>query len=265
MTDGGHWRWNSDIAWHYFSSMQYEAHCAKNADNDFMKYHHLRSCIYFGIGTLEAFLNKQIRLYFENDGGTENDIAKAMFHSTDDKLKKWVKRIYGAGFSFEKSLISVFACFKDMRNEITHPKNRDHSIYAELDACNPESLVEAVARGIVMLHEAKSTPFPYWLLGWNYVGMNGNSAHPFEGNNGNGFVHSFRGMFEVSPRCFDFERDFMTSIRGYEDLKKALDGYPHDIEPFWSNFPLRPRLCRRWWDHAFIRANTPTDERGAGA
>lgn len=204
-------------------------------------------------------------------GLTQGLFARAKDMSQDeieqelDEYARLVVSVAREEAAFEKSLKSVFARFKDMRNEITHPKNWDHSIYAELDACNPESLVEAVARGIVMLHEAKSMPFPYWLLGWNYVGMNGNSAHPFEGNNGNGFVHSFRGIFEVSPRCFDFERDFMTSIRGYEDLKKALDGYPHDIEPFWSNFPLRPRLCRRWWDHAFIRANTPTDERGAGA
>jgi hypothetical protein len=88
----------------------------------------------------------------------------------------------------------LFETYQETRNEITHPKRRDHSIYVELDQADPDGLVDAIARAIVTLCEARGVPFPYWVLGWNYVGLNNNPAHPLQSNNLNGFVWSFRGM-----------------------------------------------------------------------
>ena len=253
----GVWRWNSDLTWHYYSSMQFEAHCAQTAWHEFGRYHHLRACIYFGIGTLEAFLNKRIRRFLEGQGVDEAEISRKLFHSIEDMWTKWVKRIYGKSAIKESGVSDVFKRFKDIRNEITHPTNRDHSIYAHLDIVQPYELLEAVAIGLVSLYEAEQQPFPYWLLGWNYVGMNGDATHPAESNNQNGFLHSLRYMgFKVpagiAPACEDWERQNMTSLVGFKKLRLDLDMYPEDIEPIQDMFPTRPRLCRRWWDRELI-------------
>lgn len=253
----GVWRWNSDLTWHYYSSMQFEAHCAQLAKHDFARYHHLRACIYFGIGTLEAFLNKRIRHFLEQQGFDEDEISRKLFHSIEDKWTKWVKKIYGKSAIKDSGVSDVFKRFKDIRNEITHPTSRDHSIYVHLDAIEPYDLLEAVAIGIVSIYEAEHKPFPYWLLGWNYVGMNGDATYPAEGNNQNNFLHSMKYMgFQVpagtSPACEDWERQYMTSLEGFRKLRLSLDLYPEDIEPIQKRFPDRPRLCRRWWDRELI-------------
>lgn len=251
------WRWNSDLAWHYYSSMQFEAFCTQTAKNEFLRYHHLRACIYFGIGTLEAFLNKRIRLFLEGEGVDEEEICRKLFHSIEDKWTKWVKRIYGKNAIKESGVSDVFKRFKDLRNEITHPTSRDHSIYAHMDSVQPYELLDAVAIGLVSLYEAERKPFPYWLLGWNYVGMNEDAAQPAQGNNQNGFLHSMKYMgfpvpSGISPACEDWEKQYMTTLDGFRKLRLSLDLYPEDIEPFLANFPSRPRLCRRWWDRELI-------------
>lgn len=258
MSDGGHWRWNSDITWHYFSSMTVEAHRAQTATNDFAKYHHLRSCIYYAIGTLEAVLNTEMRRHLEGLGENEENIEKKLA-TTKMHVKRdtWIREIHGQDFSFDPLLVDVFKRYRAIRDEITHPKKRDHSIYHELDNCNTRELVEIIAHALVAIYEVKNVPFPYWVLGWNYVGMNGDATHPMESNNQNGFLWSLNWMgFNVPAgdygRANQWERQFMTSLEGYKQIKDGLDAYPHDIEPYVAEFSFRPRLCRRWWDRDFI-------------
>jgi hypothetical protein len=257
MADGqGHWRWNSDTTWHYFCSMQYEAVSAANANNDFMRYHHLRSCIYYATSVLESLLNKEMRRSLEKQRVPEGEIKKRLrYTKLDEKLEKWPTIIAGRQVSLSRDAMKIFED-RQIRNEVTHPKRRDHSIYAELDRAEPMKLVDAVARSLVAVCEAKGAAFQYWVLGWNYVGMNGNAAYPCELNNMNGFVWSLHWMgFNVRLHDTSWEREFMTSENGYEQLKAALDKYPEDIEPLLHELPQRPRLTRRWWDHQFIYEN----------
>lgn len=259
-----HWRWNSNITWHYFSSMYYETHCAANANNDFTKYHHRRSALYYAVGTIESYLNSERRKFLEAANTDENKIQKELKDTRlPEKRKKWPEEMYGANFHLDDSITQIFEKYSKDRNEITHPKNRDHSIYAELDNMDDIALRESVAKSLVSLHSAKNTPFPYWALGWNYVGMNGNPAYPFEGNIHNGFLPSLQAMgYRVPSADYGSANVWvetnMTSLVGYDNLKKILDNYPNDIEPYWDRFPMKPRLCRRWWDHQFINSTIPS-------
>lgn len=260
------WRWNADPVWHYFCSTQYEAHQAKTANNNFMRYHHVRSCLFYAVCVVEALLNKEMRGHMEAQGAIEKDILKRLrFASLEEKRERWPSEICGKSVKFDAALIKLFETYQETRNEITHPKRRDHSIYVELDQADPDGLVDAIARAIVTLCEARGVPFPYWVLGWNYVGLNNNPAHPLQSNNLNGFVWSFRGMgYDVDVSDVDWESRHMTSIGGYEALREALARYPADIEPYWKDFPLRPRLTRRWWDHEFIAATLADARKPAG-
>lgn len=172
------------------------------------------------------------------------------------KLQNWPSEICGKPVEIPESLIDTFKTFQEIRNEVTHAKNRDHSIYADLDRMEPTQIVDAIARIIVTILSGKERPFPYWLLGWNYVGMNGNPAHPFESNNLNGFVHSLRNLgisFNNYGSDSVWEKMAMTSVKGYEELKDILSQVPSDIEPLHHRFPQKPRLTRRWWDSDVVR------------
>ncbi len=252
-----HWRWNADPVWHYFCSMQYEAARSEASTNDFMRYHHIRSCIYFAVGTVESFLNFQFRQHKQKLNTPENQILKTLKDTKlPDKISKWPSEMCGHDIVFEKNFDEVFLLYKNIRNEITHPKRKDHSIYLELDKAELNILIDAVAKGLVSIYEGISQPFPYWVLGWNYVGLNGNPAYPFLSNNINGFVPSLRNM-GFSGKNLDipdlsWDKKYMKNIDDYNALKSALDSCPLDIEPYWKDFPQKPRLTRKWWDHKII-------------
>jgi hypothetical protein len=256
-----HWRFNSNISWHYFCSAQYESVKAKDANNPFIKYHHLRSCIYFSIGCLEAFLNGLMREKLETEK-IENDAIQKILRrdSLWEKIEEWPSELSGKPVKLPENIVSTISKFRNVRNEITHAKRRDHSIYAELDTVNPDEIMDTLARTIVIVLSEMKRPFPYWVLGWNYVGMNGNPAHPFENNNLNGFVHSLRNMnisFNNYGSDLTWESRAMTSEHGYMELKDVLSKVTFDIEPFHPTFPSKPRLTRRWWDVEFIKASVP--------
>lgn len=251
------WRWNADLAWHYHCSMFYESAMAQEANNDFMRYHHVRSGIYFAVSALEAFLNGHMRRDLEAKGVPEEEIFKKLRHTKiDEKRKKWPSEICGREIAFPDGVGQIFEAYKDIRNETTHPKRRDHSIYPQLEGANPNKLAEAVSVAMVTVYEGLSDPFPYWVLGWNYVGMNNNPAHPNQGNNMNGFFWSLIEMgFQVSSDEIAWDKLNMVTLQDYHALKDTLDKYPHEIEPYRADLPMRPRLTRRWWDHEFIYTN----------
>lgn len=252
-----HWRFNSNITWHYYTSAFYEKVLAVESNNTFQRYHHLRACIYFSVCCFEAFLNAMMREKLMLEGLDEAVILKKLrWGSLADKLQKWPSEIGGVTIEVPEHLMDTFRDFQEIRNEITHAKKRDHSIYVALDRLKPDQIMDALVQIIITTLSAKGRPFPYWLLGWNYVGMNGNPTYPFEGNNLNGFVHSLRNLgigFDNFGSDFTWEKKAMTSMKGYEELKDILSQVAVDIEPRNDRFPSKPRLTRRWWDSSIVR------------
>lgn len=252
-----YWRFNSNIVWHYYSSAFYESALAAESSNSFQKYHHLRACTYFSVCCFEAFLNGMMREKLTQDGLDEKGILQKLRGvNLEKKIRNWPSHICCKPVVIPDHIIVTFKDFQQIRNEVTHAKNRDHSIYADLDRMEPALIVDAVARLIVITLSAKSRPFPYWLLGWNYVGLNGNPAHPFEGNNLNGFVHSLRNLgiqFNNYGSDVVWEEKAMTTMKGYNELKDILSQIATDIEPHDIRFPQKPKLTRRWWDVSVVR------------
>jgi len=236
--------------------MQYGAIAAGYANNDFIRYHHLRSCIYFAVGTIESLMNQEMHYHLTQQGEIEENIQGQLRKPIMKKIKDWPAIMYGRPVALPAEIVTVFDEFREIRNEITHPKLRDHAIYYVLDQSNISRLVDTVATALVTIYEAKSKPFPYWVLGWNYVGMNGNPAFPMELNNLNGFVHSLKAMgYSGIGHDLSYEQRCMSTVEHYRYLRDQLANYPEDIEPYWPRFPHKPRLTRRWWDHEFIIRN----------
>lgn len=256
-----HWRWNVNPTWHHFSSMCQEAYYVRHAPNEFMKYHHLRSCLYFAIGSFESFLNERMREKLEKEGMPEKKIYNKLRWENGGlraKRTKWPSAICGKEITFPENFEDIFTYYNELRGEVTHPKRKDHSIYKELDNANVDTLIDTISKAFVTIYSGLGEPFPYWLLGWNYVGLNGDLSHPVLRNNQNGFLFSLQWMGYDVPagdhyRAIAWEKRFMTTIEGYLKLKSWLELYQDDIEPYVERFPYRPRLTSKWWDAEYIK------------
>ncbi|OEU70737.1 MAG: hypothetical protein BA863_14725 [Desulfovibrio sp. S3730MH75] len=264
MSDSGIWRWNVNPVWERHCSMLQEAVLTKESKDDFSRNHHLRACLYFGIGTLEAFLNQQMREILTQEGWSEDKIYKEIrYGKFEEKRKTWIARICGKEVSLPEEYSEVILEFNLIRGDITHPKDRDHAIYPQLENCDYMRFIEVITKSIVFIHENQQEVFPYWLLGWNYVGFNHDSAWPNLRSNSE-FLFSLRNMgysFQCSPSMADYSDKWqnvnMVSLDGYKKLKRILEDYAEDIEPQCTTIGHPPRLTRRWWDRRFILENTP--------
>ena len=255
-TDGSEiWRWNVDDVWQSYSSMYQETSITSQSLNDIERYHHLSASLLFGGCALEAFLNARMRSYCKHLAVDENTVVKRLrYTALREKLEKWPYEF--CGVSIAETDVNRIGDFLDLRNEVTHRKRRDHSLYKELDEANILVFVDALQCAMVTVYSGLGESFPYWLIGWNYVGMNGDETHPCLLSNQQ-FKHSLN-RFGLPVPAWDadaadaWERTNMTSLAGFMVLKEQVYSRCPDIEPRIEHFPQMPRLCKRWWDRNLI-------------
>lgn len=250
------WRWNVDDVWQSYSSMFQEAFFTLQSRNEIERYHHLSASLLFGGSAVEAFLNAKMRAQCKRNGVEEGKVLKRLRYTVlREKLEKWPAELCGA--KIPEPDANCIVDFLDLRNEVTHRKRKDHSLYKELDDANVFVFVEALQRAMVTVYSGLGESFPYWLLGWNYVGMNGDETHPCVLNNQQ-FKHSLNSFgFNIPAWEYDaaneWERVNMTTMEGFTILKTQVYSHCSDIEPRSERFPHRPRLCKRWWDRSIIQ------------
>ena len=253
------WRWNVDDVWQGFSSMYQEISFIQEATNDIERYHHLTASLLFGGCAVEAFLNTNMRIYCKKKETPEHDVLRRIRYETlRKKLESWPTEI--CGIIILEQDVKVLLEFLDLRNEVTHRKRFDHSLYKELDETVPNRFLEAIQRTFVQLYYGLGASFPYWLLGWNFVGMNNNGTCPCLNNNQQ-FKHSLRHMgFNVPASEYGpaiaWEEKNMKGIEAFISLKNNYYMKAPEIEPKNILFPSAPRLCKRWWDKDFILSNS---------
>ncbi|MFD0930862.1 hypothetical protein ACFQ1T_13820 [Methylophilus glucosoxydans] len=250
------WRWNVDDVWQSYSSMFQEASLTHTSCNEIERYHHLSASLLFGGCAIESFLNAKMRAHCKSKGVDEDQVLKRLrFTNLRDKLERWPSEFCETAIT--PADINCIADFLDLRNEVTHRKRKDHSLYKELDETNILIFVQALQRAIVTIYSGLGESFPYWLLGWNYVGMNGDETHPCLLSNQQ-FKHSLnRFGFKVPAWEYhaanEWERAYMSNSEGFTILKEQVYSHCPDIEPRSDRFPGIPRLCKRWWDRSYIK------------
>jgi len=251
------WRWNVDDIWQSYSSMFQEEYFTVRSTNQIERYHHLTATLLFGSCAIEAFLNARMRIHRKKKGDEEKEILKFLrYTALRKKLEKWPLEFCGTLLPNED--IKIITEFYELRNEVTHRKKKDHSLYKALDDSNVSVFIDALQRILVTIYCGLKESFPYWLLGWNYVGMNGDETHPLLCSNQQ-FQHSLRRLgFDVPAweyqEAVERERLNMTTPKGFEYLKLQVYFRCPDIEPRDDRFPQMPRLCKLWWDKNLIRA-----------
>lgn len=242
--------WSINPAWQNFSSLIREALTASEAKTEMEKSHHLTASLYFGIATLEAFLNAKMRSHL-NGVKTEEEIFNVLRKSqVVAKLKKWPSELLGKQIGLKAETLNLLVDINDVRGDLTHPKTLGHDIYAKLQTVDPTAVIDAVAEYIVKYHEAEQTRYPYWIFGWNYLNPRPNSYEIFLINNQQ-FSHSLQAIGFQLPASSHAEAEawrnrFLGHFEGYvaiRDQMRKLDR----CEPKFDRFPFKPILCRRWW------------------
>ena len=241
------YRWNVDTTWHLYSFMIQEYEQMKESETQFEIYHHKMASLYFGFGAIESFLNAEIRIVRTIQGVDDKDILIEIRDAKDKKRwGEWIKEISGG--TIEECLFEKMKYLKEIRNEITHSKRKDQLLYGFIDEYSIDEIIDIVQEIIVTIKERQNKPFPYWLIGWNYIGFNFNDKELCLSNNLNGFYYSCLNIgFSPMPPQSMFEKKIMGSYESFLKLKSAFNSSNLIIEPKNPMFDT-PRLTRRWWD-----------------
>lgn len=142
------WRWNVDDVWQSYAAMFQEASQTHQSMNEIERYHHLSASLLFGGSAVEAFLNAKMRAYCKREGVAEDKVLKRLrYTALRAKLEKWPSEFCGTAIA--KPDVKCILNFLDLRNEVTHRKRKDHSLYKELDEANIHIFVQSLQRAMV--------------------------------------------------------------------------------------------------------------------
>jgi len=212
--------------------------------------HHLTAALYFGIATLEAFLNREMRSHLKESKSEEEIFDVLRRGRFINKLRKWPVEIIGAEPGIPQKNIDLIELCNDVRGDLTHPKTLGHDIYERLLEVRPDELVDAIAAYIVAFHAAQGTRYPYWIFGWNYLNPRPN-IHEIILINDQQFCFSLQALgFDVPAahwgRAEAWKDRYFKSLDGYQAIKEALS-HIQGCEPKYDRFPFQPKLCQQWW------------------
>jgi len=249
--------WSTNPTWQNFSSLYREIVAAREAPNEIGKFHHLTSSLYFGIATLEGFLNQRMRGHLASNTTEKKILDKLRSTRFLTKLEQWPAEILQTSASVAESTMDLIRLFNEIRGDLTHPKTSGHDIYRRLETVDPDRVLIAIAEYCVRFLETRNEVFPYWFFGWNYLNPRPNTHEIFVMGNQQ-FSHSlvslgFRVPAWEAGLADAWREQHMSSFSGYLKIKDALDRLGH-CEPKIPRFPYKPILCSRWWTEQHHRS-----------
>lgn len=252
--------WVLEPTWQNFSSMYREAVCAQEATTGMEISHHRMAALYFGIASLECFINREM---------TRNDLLLDVDHeeiylklrslkiSLKDKLEKWPEIITGKCLSLRPETLPRILAINALRGQLTHLKNYWPDTFDDLARTDPMEVVDLVAEYIIAFYRAKGELFPYWVWGWNYLDPS-RDGHEIALLPYTQFFHSMCALgykFESSTTSGIevSEQEILSSFDGYQKVATFLRTL-NRCEPKWNPAPYQPKLCKRWWEPAHQRS-----------
>lgn len=258
--------WLINPPWQHFCSLVRETASASDEGVRFLRYHHETSALYYAVSFVEAFLNRKMREVMTKQGKPEQEIYDALRDGSGGfakKLKKWPSEICGKPITVSDPLQKVLIEANELRSDLTHVKTQGHDIYADLESVNLPDIVTGVAEYAIVITDGLGEQFPYWLFGWNFFNPNDNSPWLLSSGDFHMAMDSL-GLKGISPEYHSQQKwlnENLRTVAGYRKLKAVLDAGP-DCSPFWPRFPLRPLLCKRWWDaRTFAKAKEEAEDR----
>lgn len=255
--------WVLEPTWQNFSSMYREAVCAHEATTGMEISHHRMGALYFGIATLECFINREMTrhdLLLDVDHVEIHKTLRNPKVTLKEKLESWPEIITGKRLLLRPETLPRILAINALRGQLTHLKNYWPDIFDDLGRTDPMEVVDLVAEFIIALYRAKGELFPYWVWGWNYLnpGRNGYEiallpyTQFFHSLSLLGYQFKSSTMYGIEAR----EQEILSSFEGYQKVAAFLRPLGR-CEPKWDRAPYQPKLCRLWWE--------PVHQRSCGA
>ena len=224
---------------------------AEHARNDISRYHHLTETLLFGISTLESFLNHQMRVFMA-DRKTDDTIIDVQRNTHfPNKIKTWPSMILGNNLSLSNCTLKQIFTYNTIRGNLIHPKSSGHDIYKRLEGVLPSKIVNTINEFCICFLATKGEIFPYWLFGWNYFNPRAEHHEIWKLNNQQ-FLFSLQYLgistgAGIPDNEVEWQNTYMSSYKGYLKVSKILNQF-ENCEPKLDEYPLKPILCRMWWD-----------------
>jgi hypothetical protein len=244
--------------WQNFSSMYREAVVAQEAATGMEISHHRTSALYFGISSLECFLNREMTRHCRrqdiDDDVIFERVRKPKFR---DKIRRWPGEITGKELSLGSGSLDRLMAAYDLRSDLTHLKNYWPEAFESLGDVDPLEFVALVAEYIIAFHVAKNELFPYWLYGWNYLSPV-RDGYQIVLMPTTQFIHSLRYLgytFKTGPTA-DFkarEAEVLGDFSSFQQVTSYLSTCGR-CEPKVEHFTHQPKLCAKWWDASHQRS-----------
>jgi hypothetical protein len=243
--------WLVNPPWQNFSSMYRESIAAEEARSEVERRHHMTAGLYFGMASLEAFLNQKKRNFLAPRKPEDALLRALRYTSLMDKVRKWPSEIIGKPVQLAPAIDAQIENFNDLRASVTHAKTPGQEVYRTLESLTPTNLVDVITEYVVRYHEAEGTRYPYWVFGWNYLNPD-NQGHEIILLNDQQFFSSLRAFGVQSQGGFALDERWKNQVlgthTGYLQIRDLLRARSK-CEPKSSEFPFQPKLCRRWWTH----------------
>ena len=248
--------WVLEPTWQNFSSMYREAVCAQEATTGMEISHHRMAALYFGIATLECFINREMTRHDLLLDVDHEEIYKKLRNpkvSLKEKLETWPEIIARKCLSLRPETLPRILAINALRGQLTHLKNYWPDTFDDLGRTDPMEVVDLIAEYIIALYRAKGELFPYWLCGWNYLNPS-RDGYEIALLPHTQFFHSLRSlgyqfesntMYGIEAR----EQEILSGFESYQNVAAFLRSLDR-CEPKWDRAPYQPKLCRRWWEPA---------------
>lgn len=252
------WRWNVDPAWTNFSAMIQDLSFFNKSRTEFERRRALETCLYFGVASVEAFINQELRSVMHKDGYDEDSIASMLSQSRKKTEKQNLLKASPFSSIFDDEKYRIFGDYKKIRNEVTHSSRPDQLIYDYIERVKMAEFSDIVKYILVKVCELQGKEFKYWMLGWNYIGFNHSEVELSLGSNLQSFYWSLKQMHLEGFNTVlqeDFLNQCMTGYSAFVAMQKKMDEYPFDIEPKNPIFS-RHRLTRYWWEHTVLDSDS---------
>lgn len=263
--------WNLDPVFKNYCSMYREATESDRAPHEESMLHHVTSAVYFSIACIEAFLNhlktEELRESHTEDSEILHLIKTANFCQ---KLQNWPKDAIGSDSSLKYSpgVMNHINLFYKVRCGLIHPKLTQTDEYETLEALTGSKIIEVTASFLSEVWLKKDKPFPYWLLGWNFVNPRSNSQEIIKLPNEQ-FLYSLCALDipvpVISPRSDKWIQTNMKGSKCWKELHKTMKNKTYcekQVMPVNGDnfFSLKPRLCKDWWVSKHVEVcGTPSE------
>jgi hypothetical protein len=243
------WRLDIETVWESYNRIFFSYKQAGRQSENYLSRLYRSHFVVFSYSFIDAVASK---ILMEKFKVTKSQLKKL------DCLRQKVEAL--GNYKVSVAVLSAYDSFwkeiEWVRNELVHPKRRDHSVAIELDGLDVGNRVSKLNLFAIRAYEIAGMEFPYWLTGWNFVNsMTSESVDQ-------GIVVANNSQFKVfMQECgwrdaqYPFQpletiENYLMGEKIYERLMLFLGALNFDTQPLPDGigFSLMPLWSREWWD-----------------